>query len=143
MAEETESQPKEGCLKTFGYLILLIVIIQVGIVLFGSRFDADKTVLKETSVAQESLKQTLYQVFNDNGKLEIRMDYSVYAYISPKNYIGFPYPDRSDAITKVGKAWCEEKGMNVWYLPKVQIRNIEDGEVLGTYRCFFNFVSKK
>ncbi|KPK36972.1 MAG: hypothetical protein AMK70_00005 [Nitrospira bacterium SG8_35_1] len=99
--------------------------------------------LKDTSAAQEKLKKTIYQVFNDNAKLEVRLDYSVFAYISGKNYMSIPYPDRDVPLTKVGKAWCEEKGTNIWYLPKVQIRNIENGEILGTYRCFFNFVSNK
>jgi hypothetical protein len=143
MAEEIQSQTKGEFFKAARYLLLLIIIVQIGIVLFGDLFDADKTVLEDTSEAQERLGQSLYQVFNDNAKLEVRQDYSVHAYISIKNYMSIPYPDRDAAITKVGKAWCDEKGMNIWYLSKVQIRDIESGDALGTYRCFFNFVSKK
>lgn len=143
MAEETPRKTKGNVFRYIGYIILLIIFVQVGIVLFGDWFKADKTVIKNSSVAQKKLSEALYQVFNDYGKLEVRQDYSVRAYISGKTYMSIPYPDREAAITKVGKTWCEENGINIWYLPKVQICDVQTGEVLGTYRCLLGLVSKK
>jgi hypothetical protein len=41
--------------------------------------------------------------------------HSVRAYISKKNYMIVPYLDRDTAIAAVGKAWCEDKGVNGGY----------------------------
>lgn len=142
-------QPETQCTfickftKAVGILILTIVAVQLGVVLFGALFDADTIAIKDTSAAKEKLGKTLYAVFKDYGRFDVRLDHSVRAYISRTKYMSIAYPDREAAITKVGKAWCEDKGVNIFYLPKVQIRDIETGDVLGTYRCFFNFVSKQ
>lgn len=143
MGEKKRSHSwKKGLKVVVGFCILLI-IVQVGIALFGSWFKADKIVLKNTAKAQEDLGNALLLTFNDLGKLEVRLDYSVRAYISKKNYMLLPFPDRDEAITRVGKAWCENKGVIHWYMPKVVLRDIQTGEELGCYRCLFGFVSKK
>ncbi len=56
MAEETTSKSKGIFFKSIGYIILLIIIVQLGIVLFGYYFKAGKTVIKDTSVSGVSLK---------------------------------------------------------------------------------------
>ncbi len=85
----------------------------------------------------------LFWTFNDFGRLEVHRDYSVSAYISKKNYMLVPYPDRDKAITSVGRRWCENKGVFRWYMPKVILRDIQNGEELGSYSCLFKMVSKK
>lgn len=67
--------------------------------LIGDWFKADKTVLKESAIAQQRLTQALYQAFNDYGQLEIYQDYSVRVYIPRNNYMRIAYPDRGAAIT--------------------------------------------
>lgn len=142
MGEEKTSNSGEKALKGVVGICILLIIVQVGIVLFGSWFEADKIVLKNTAKAQENIGNALLLTFNDFGRLEVRLDYSVRAYISKKNYMLLPYPDRDEAIARVGKAWCENKGVNRWYMPKVVLRDIQTGEELGCYRCLFGFVSK-
>lgn len=143
LGEEKTSNSGKKTLKVVVGICILLIIVQIGIALFGSWFEADKIVLKRTAKAQEDIENALFLNFNDFGRLEVRADYSVHAYISKKNYMFLPFPDRDEAITRVGKAWCENKGVIRWYMPKVVLRDIQTGEQLGCYRCLFGFVSKK
>lgn len=143
MSENKASKSAEKTGGVIGGIIVLIIIVQVGIALFGDWFQADKTVMNHTSEARDKLSNALFLTFFDYGRLEIRQDYTVHAYISKKNYTQVAYPDRDEAISAIGKVWCEDKGINSWYIPKVVIRDIQTGEDLGTYRCLSKFTSKK
>lgn len=139
-------KPDSTVKKALKYIVgfcILVIIVPVGIALFGDWLKADRIVLKGTAKGREDIHNALLQNFNDFGRLEVREDYSVYAYISKKNFMLIPFPDRDEAITRVGKAWCENEGVIIWYMPKVVLRDIETGEKLGCYRCLFKFVSKK
>ena len=130
--------------KLVGVIITLAIIWEVGMILFGINFEADKTMLKDTDSAERRTSMQLLASFDDPGRFQVRYDYSVYAYIPKEKYMRIPYPDRDRAITKVGKMWCEGKGaVHWWYLPKVVLRDIHTGEDLASYRCFGEHVSKK
>lgn len=143
MGEEKTSKSCEAVLTFVGFCILLIIVSVGPIALFGSWFEANEIVLKDTAKAQEDIRNALLLTFNDFGRLEVRRDYSMRAYISKKNYMFVPYPDRDEAITSVGKIWCENKGVFRWYLPGVILRDIQTGEELSNYSCLFGFVNKK
>lgn len=142
MDEEQKSGWRKA-LDVVVYLGILLVIVHGGIAMFGDWFQANKTILKDTRKAQENIRNALLLDFNDTGRLDVRYDYSVLAYISKKNYMVIPYPDRDKAITRIGKAWCENEGVNRWYMPKVVFRDIQTGEEFGSYRCLFGYASQK
>lgn len=131
--EKIKFGDRVACL--IGGILILVVIIQFGRVLFGDLFDADKGVMRKTTEAQNKIRNALLLTFNDFGKLEVREDYTVRAYISKKNYEQVSNHDRDKAIAKIGKIWCEDKSINIWYLPKVILRDIDTGENLGSYSC--------
>jgi hypothetical protein len=128
---------------TLGFLVVLMLIFQVGIALFGDWFEADEIILKNTDKAQVDIRNALFLVYNDFGRLEVCRDYSVRAYIPKKNYMSVPYPDRNAAISLVGKAWCENKKIHLWHMPIVVLRDIQTAERLDSYHCLSVFVSKK
>ena len=117
MSEEKTSNL--GLLRNIIGICIIVIGVQVGIVLFGSWFEADKSVLKDTAKAQEDIGSALFLAFNDFGRLEVRYDYSVRVYISKKSYMLVPYPDRDKAISTVGRAWCDNESVNFLYMPKV------------------------
>lgn len=143
MSEAMKSKSNESIGSIIGAIIILIVVVQVGIVLFGDWFEADKNIMKDTAEAQTKITSALFLAFEDLGRLEVRKDYTVRAYISKNNYMQVAYPDRDGAIANVGKTWCEDKGINIWYMPKVVISDIQTGQDLGTYRCLFKHASNK
>ena len=143
MSANKTSNSGKTAVTIIGIIMLLAIAVQVGIALFGDWFEADKTVMKNTVTAQQTLKNALFITFGDLGRLEVRQDCSVRAYISKRNYLQIPYPDRNEAIRTVGKAWCEDKKIVSWRLPKVLLRDIETGEKLGSYGCLTGRVSKK
>jgi hypothetical protein len=157
MSEEKKSTFKEGLAKVFTVLVkvfkfmagglalmfflylAVIIIFHVGIGLFGGWFEADNTVLKETAKAQVDISNVLSLVYKDFGRLDVRRDHSVRAYIPKKNYVSVPYPDRKEAINLVGKAWswCRDKDIKsfIVHMPKVELLDIETGDNLDTYHC--------
>lgn len=143
MSEKKTSKSQEKALNIVGVIFILIIAVQIGIALFGSWFEADKAMLRKTAKAQEDLHNALLLGFNDFGRFEIRYDYTVRAYISKENYMLVPYPDRDETIATVGKAWCKNKAVIRWYMPKVVLRDIQTGEDLGSYGCLLGFTSKK
>jgi hypothetical protein len=128
-----------------GFCISLVTTIvpQVGITLFGSRFEANENVLKETAKAQANISNALLLAYNDSGRLEVRRDQSVHVYIPKKNYMSVPYPDRDAAVDLVRKAWCEDEGINFWNDPVIELRDIQTGEELYSCRCIYGFLHKK
>ena len=63
--------------------------------------------MRKATEAQDEIRNILLLTFNDFGRLEVREDYTVRAYILKKNYMQVAYHDRDKAITKIGKVWCE------------------------------------
>jgi hypothetical protein len=91
--------------------------------------------MNDTAKAQEKIGDALYRVFGEYGRLEVREDSSVRAYISRESYMAVPYPDRAEAVRTVGESWCTNEGIEQWFLPKVVLRDIQTGEKLGSYGC--------
>jgi hypothetical protein len=57
-------------------------------------------------------------------------------YVAKKDFESIPYPDRKEAISRIGKSWGD---FTHWYFfPSVQIRDIRTGDVLADYSCNFN-----
>ena len=138
MSEDLNSLKKLGwnVASIISVLFLFVLVVQGGVALFGDWFKASKTMLQETDKAQEELGNAIFLTFNAYGRLDVRSDYSVYAYLSKDSYMLVPYPDRDQAIDSIGKAWCKNKSVIPWYtLPKVVLRDIRTGEVLGSHRC--------
>jgi hypothetical protein len=131
------------CGGIIGFVVAIVIVVNAGTALFGGWFEANKSVMKDTAKAQEKIGSALYQTFGETGRLDVRGDCSVRAYISRQNYMLIPYPDRDQAIRTVGAAWCEDEEITGWYLPKVYLRDIETGEKLGSYGCLTGWVSKK
>ncbi len=126
--------------------VALFIMYMVGIALFGNWFEADKSELNHIAKAQEKISSALYVTYDYFGRLDVRKDGSVYAYIQKKNYMTVSYPDRDAAITYVGKAWCEDKvieKITFISMPKVVLRDIQTGEDLGGYRCLLHYTNKK
>ena len=119
----------------WGWIILIIILVQIGNVLIGGFFKADKKVVKDTSQASSNLSQSLFLAFQDYGQLEVRHDYSLYVYMSKDNYSRVNYPEMDAVISSVSAHWCSDKSINSWYLPKVIYRDIKTGEELKVYRC--------
>ena len=131
-----------GYVKVVGAIVVgiffLAMAMMVGNALFGNYFEAGEAVLKDTAIAQGDITRALSYIFDNPGRLDVRNDYSVYAYIPKKNFMLVPFPDRDRAIAIVGKSWCENRRVigSKHTLPKVEVRDIHTGEVLGSYRCF-------
>ncbi len=146
--EEVKGHKIIGCV--FGLLLIIGVISLVipyikgfGIGLFGEWFEASEGVVNDTVKAQQELNTALYQVFNESGRLEIRENCTVRAYISKENYMQVPYPDRNGAIRAVGKAWCTNTESERCHGPMVELRDIQTNDELGSYACLTGWVYKK
>ncbi len=118
-----------------GITIFLAVILYAVIALLGTSFDATESQVKETEYAQNKLSNAVISTFLDIPKIEVTMDYSVRAYVHKKNYTAIPYPYRAQAVTSIGKTWCNNPGAFRFLLPKVVLCDFQTGEVLACYRC--------
>ncbi|MGD0236208.1 MAG: hypothetical protein ABSC55_16940 [Syntrophorhabdales bacterium] len=146
--EGKTNQEKKSILDTafqwlMGLALAIGLIIGLGIALFGHWFEASEGVMNDTAKAQDKISSALYLVFNEFGRLDVREDHSVRVYISKRAYMQVPYPDRGGAVRTIGKAWCEDKEIGRWRLPKVVLRDIQTGEELGSYGCLTGWVSSK
>lgn len=119
-----------------GAVIGLVIVTLIGMALFGDWFDAGQDMLAKTTMAQKHLSESINKYFMENGRLEVKTDYSVIVYISKSNYEHIPYPDRKIVLNEIGGVWCGDKNVYILHLPKVQLRDIKTGETLATYRCF-------
>jgi hypothetical protein len=118
-----------------GITIFFGVVFYLLVILFGPKFAATASQVKETEFAQKKLSSAIFSTLQDVPKIEVAIDYSVRAYIHKRNYMAVPYPYRAEAITSIGKAWCDNPGAFRLLLPKVVLRDFQTGEVLAAYRC--------
>jgi hypothetical protein len=126
-----------------GALILLAIVIYTIMVLFAEYFKARQDIMIKTAEAQLNLCNAVFDNFSDVGKLDVRLDNSVYVYIAKRNYMMVAYPDRDRAITSVGEIWCNGKGVDRGLWPKVCLCDLQTGDELGSYRCITRSVSMK
>ena len=54
-------------------------------------------------------------------------------YLSENEFYSVPYPDRSEAVAKVGRTWCKQ--VEHTYLPALRFRDIATGSTLASYSC--------
>lgn len=124
-----------------GPMIVLVLSLTMlsypGRTLFGNWIEADKTVLADTGEAQEKIYKASLLTFNEPVRLEVRRDTGVRIYVSNTKAMIMAKPE--GAITAhIAKAWCEDQGINLWFLPRVVIRDIQTGANLASYSCYFN-----
>jgi hypothetical protein len=112
-------------------------------VIFGGFFKATPGMNIDTATVQDKLSDVLYANFDEFGRLEVRLDYSMHAYIPRTNYMKVPYPDRDESIRNVGKIWCGSRRVPHYFLPKFFINDIQTGKELGKYGCVTGWVSKE
>jgi hypothetical protein len=74
---------------------------------------------------------------------ETRLEYlegsNLNIYIKRSDFESIPFPDRAEAATRIGIAWCDI--VDKVYLPSVKIRDIRTGEQLAKYSCVGGGVS--
>ncbi len=126
-----------------GALIILAIVAYAVMVLFAGHIKARQDVMIKTAQAQCNLCNVVFDNFSDFGKLDVRLDNSVYVYIARRNYMMIAYPDRDRAIASVGETWCDDKGVDRALWPKVCLCDLQTGDELGSYRCMTRSVSKK
>jgi hypothetical protein len=93
---------KDALERIIGFLFFLVIVFLAGIVMFGDRHKATENDLKATAKAQADISNALFIAYHDFGRIEVRYDRSVYAYIPKKNYMSVPYPDRDESIVIPG-----------------------------------------
>jgi hypothetical protein len=135
MNEGKTSKGEKKLLNPIIGIIILVIVVNVGIGLFGGWFKGDSVVLKSTADAQKDLHEAVYLAFHDFARLDIRADYTVRAYISKNSYMSVGYFNRAKVIKTIGRTWCGGKGVVRLYLPKVILRDDKTGEDLGSYWC--------
>jgi hypothetical protein len=141
MSEDKKSDigDKIGAIITIA--IFLAIVGAILNIIFGGFLKATPGMNIDTATTQNKLTDALYTKFNDFGRLELCLDYSIHAYISRTNYMRIPYPDRDEAISNVGKIWCGR--IPHYFLPKFFIDDIQTGKELGTCGCVTGWVSKE
>jgi len=73
------------------------------------------------------------------SRLEFLQGANLNIYLKRQDFERILFPDRSDAVTRIGKAWCDNvEGI---FLPTLKIRDIRTGEQLAKYSCTTGSVS--
>jgi hypothetical protein len=54
-------------------------------------------------------------------------------YLTTREFQEVPFPDRAEFINHIGTTWCAQ--VSCTFLPAVRFRDIETGQLLGTYWC--------
>jgi hypothetical protein len=134
----------KSAIKTCLQLLLLVfaglgimLVLHVGIALFGQNFKATSQDEKLTENAQAELDSVVYSTLNDFSRFELKYDHSIFVYMDKKNYMNVPFPDRKKVFTDIATVWCKNDSVTASYLPKVVFKDIRSGETLESRRCLF------
>lgn len=85
-----DEKPKSILRKVWGvfsYILILLLVVHGGIAVFGSWFEADKKMLKETATGKDATRFILWYYFGEPARIEVRHDYSIHAYISKEGLL--------------------------------------------------------
>ena len=96
---------------------------------------SDTRPLAEREIApMQSVQLALLEVLGSaDPRLEILHGGNLEVYLTRAEFERIPFPDRTEAVTSVGKAWCSNIAHT--YLPSVRFRDIRTGEEFASYGC--------
>jgi len=120
--------------------IVLPLIASFAFLLSGSNRDQDKyrvefqgavksTIAADTSAIDISNSGESPQVVNRPG-------FDVDLFMASKNFAALTYPKREELTREIGEKWCLLVPWRSYvFAPKLRIRDLNSGELQGTYRC--------
>lgn len=89
---------------------------------------------KPSETAEQAVLLALYKELPYvEPRIEFLQGANLNIYLKRQEFESIPFPDRSDAVRRIGKAWCEK--VEGAFLPAIKIRDIRTGEELAKYSC--------
>lgn len=74
-------------------------------------------------------------------RLELMQGNNLDIYVARAEYQDIPFPDRPEAIRRIGKAWCASVEHTL--LPSVRLRDVRTGAELASFSCTLERASVK
>ncbi len=75
-------------------------------------------------------------------RLELHKWQNLDIYLSKDEFHSvFSYPDRLEAVARIGLLWCVQAEFNLFFVPGIRFRDITTGNVLASYGCLMKRVS--
>ena len=98
---------------------------------------------KEIALALTNVESTFlgYLPLGSQLRLEPKTGGVLEIYLSKSEFESIPFPDRKDAIERVGRVWCNDQSNTNELLPTLNIFDIRTGERFGKYSCRLSSVS--
>jgi hypothetical protein len=113
-------------------LILWWIFYSIGYAPYTREYDL--AALNEKREHMQSVSLALAGSFPAaHPRLELLKGQNLDIYLSKDEFQSVPYPDRSEAVAKVGRTWCKQ--VEHTFLPTIQFRDITTGSVLASYGC--------
>jgi len=114
----------------------LLVAFWLFIIIVGPMFPASNASITKSETAASLAVAALWNSLAGHAApLDRRFGNNLDLYVNRKVFEEIPYPDRNDAVEKIGRAWCD----NIQYpwLPRVSVFDIRSGKRLATHVCAF------
>ena len=114
----------------FGFFAWLIIVA------FADNFKvSDAKRSKITGAIQAVRAETSKGFPGAEIRLDPRFGENLRLYISRNHFENVPYPDRSEFVERIGKAWCSNI-QQTYFLPGLSVRDLRNADKLASYNCF-------
>lgn len=114
----------------------LLVAAWLFIIIIGPRYPASQAGLAKSESATNLTVVVLSKAMPDHpARIDRRFGNNLDLYVNRKAFEEILYPDRNDAVEKIGRAWCDN--IEHPWLPRVSLYDIRSGKRIATHVCAF------
>ena len=120
---------------SFAWLIFFSFFIWLIIVAFADNFKVSDAKRSKLTGAIQAVRTETFKSFpGAEIRIDPRFGENLKLYISRNHFENMPYPDRSELVARIGKAWCSNI-QQTYFLPSVSVRDLHNADKLGSYNC--------
>lgn len=114
----------------------LLVAVWLFVLIIGPMYPASQETLAKSESATNLTTVALSNAMpNQPARVVRRFGHNLDLYVDRKAFEEIPYPDRNDAVEKIGRAWCDN--IEYAWLPRVALFDVRSGKRLATHVCAF------
>jgi hypothetical protein len=125
----------ESIESSFAWLIFFGFFIWLIIVAFADNFKVSDTKRSKLTGAMQAVRsETVKSFAGAEVRLEPRFAENLRLYISRDHFENVPFPDRSELVARIGKAWCSNI-QRKYFLPGLSVHDIRNADKLSSYNC--------